>query len=58
MQLVQWMLHPDPLFRARVRDVIKHKWITQPVDVTQYTWEKVMPNYGELYFSVLSSSFF
>ena len=46
MQLIQWTLHPDPLFRARVRDLKKHNWITQPVQIEDYLWSEVLPNYG------------
>jgi len=47
MQLIQWMLHPDPVFRARISDVCSHKWATQPVNVEDYSWHQVMPNFGK-----------
>ncbi|XP_067938183.1 PAS domain-containing serine/threonine-protein kinase-like [Watersipora subatra] len=45
LQLVHWMLHPDSLFRARIRDILKHKWVTQPVNIHKYSWEEVLPNF-------------
>ncbi|XP_071804345.1 PAS domain-containing serine/threonine-protein kinase-like isoform X2 [Asterias amurensis] len=47
MQLVAWLLHPEPEWRCTLRDMQSHAWITQAVDITKYSWESVLPPEGE-----------
>ncbi|XP_069106167.1 PAS domain-containing serine/threonine-protein kinase-like [Argopecten irradians] len=44
MYLLMWLLHPEPLKRARISDLEADKWIHQPMDITQYKWSEVLPN--------------
>ena len=48
MQLVAWLLHPEPEWRCTLRDMQSHAWITQAVDITKYSWESVLPPEGML----------
>ena len=42
MKIIFWLLHPDPHSRAKLRDLQKDKWVNQPVDMSQYSFELVM----------------
>ena len=42
MKIIFWLLHPDPRSRASLRDLQKDKWVNQPVDISQYSFELVM----------------
>ncbi|XP_060066134.1 PAS domain-containing serine/threonine-protein kinase-like [Ylistrum balloti] len=44
MYLLMWLLHPEPLKRAKITDLENDKWINQPMDITQYKWIEVLPN--------------
>ncbi|XP_022092767.1 uncharacterized protein LOC110980418 isoform X2 [Acanthaster planci] len=46
MQLIAWLLHPEPEWRCTLRDMQNHRWITQPVDMSRYSWESVLPPEG------------
>ncbi|XP_038051994.1 uncharacterized protein LOC119724824 isoform X2 [Patiria miniata] len=43
MQLIAWLLHPEPEWRCTLRDMQNHHWITQPIDMSKYSWESVLP---------------
>jgi len=40
--LLAWLLHPVPQSRATISDVERHWWVTQPVDIKQYSFEDVV----------------
>jgi len=42
MKIIFWLLHPDPRSRATLKDLLKDKWVNQPVDMTQYSFDLVM----------------
>ena len=42
MKIIFWLLHPDPRSRASLKDLQKDKWVNQPVDISQYSFELVM----------------
>ncbi|XP_033726773.1 PAS domain-containing serine/threonine-protein kinase-like [Pecten maximus] len=44
MYLLMWLLHPEPLKRAKISDLKNDKWINQPMDISQYKWSEVLPN--------------
>ncbi|CAH1774481.1 unnamed protein product [Owenia fusiformis] len=44
MQLIGWLLHPEPTYRATILDLEANKWVNQPVDVITYDWNEVLPN--------------
>ncbi|XP_021379367.1 PAS domain-containing serine/threonine-protein kinase-like isoform X2 [Mizuhopecten yessoensis] len=44
MYLLMWLLHPEPLKRARISDLENDKWSHQPMDISQYKWCEVLPN--------------
>ncbi|XP_067897892.1 PAS domain-containing serine/threonine-protein kinase isoform X5 [Heterodontus francisci] len=41
MNLVSWMLQPDPRHRLSLEELMKNPWVTQPVNLALYTWEEV-----------------
>ena len=45
MKIIFWLLHPDPRSRAKLKDLQKDKWVNQPVDMSQYSFELVMGEY-------------
>ena len=48
MNVIHRMLHPDPKYRATVKEVQDDTWVTQPIDIDTYSWEQVIPNCGML----------
>ena len=42
MFIICWLLHPDPRWRATIRDLEENEWINQPVDITNYSFDAVM----------------
>ena len=52
MKIIFWLLHPDPRSRAKLRDLQKDKWVNQPVDMSQYSFELVMGEYVHASFLV------
>ncbi|KAK3088561.1 hypothetical protein FSP39_020640 [Pinctada imbricata] len=42
--LLRWLLNPDPKKRATIRDCERDLWTNQPIDISQYSWEEVLPN--------------
>ena len=49
MFIICWLLHPDPRWRATIRDLEENEWINQPVDITNYSFDAVM---GEFIFLI------
>ena len=48
MFLICWMLHPDPLYRIIMQDLLRNPWLTQPVDINMYSFTSVVgtvPNF-------------
>lgn len=41
MDLLSGLLQPFPEDRATLEDVLKDPWVTQPVNMANYTWEEV-----------------
>ncbi|XP_060098080.1 PAS domain-containing serine/threonine-protein kinase [Heteronotia binoei] len=41
MNLLSGLLHPFPEYRATLEIVVKDIWVTQPVNLANYTWEEV-----------------
>ncbi|XP_059806826.1 PAS domain-containing serine/threonine-protein kinase isoform X2 [Hypanus sabinus] len=41
MNLVSAMLQPDPCLRLTLEELMKNPWVTQPVNLSLYTWEEV-----------------
>ena len=48
MQLVAWLLHPEPEWRCTLQDLQSNAWINQPIDLTQYTWDSLLPPEGKI----------
>ncbi|XP_038672914.1 PAS domain-containing serine/threonine-protein kinase isoform X1 [Scyliorhinus canicula] len=48
MYLVSWMLQPDPHQRLSLEELMKNKWVTQPVNLALYTWEEVYSSKGRI----------
>lgn len=42
MKIVLWLLHPDPISRATLRDLNRDRWTQQPVDIDTYSFEVVI----------------
>eukprot|EP00731_Ephydatia_muelleri_P010786 Em0005g1372a len=42
MKVILWLLHPDHKSRATLKDLNRDKWMNQPVDVSQYSFESVL----------------
>ena len=42
MFIICWLLHPDPRWRATMKDVEENEWINQPVDVFKYSFDAVI----------------
>ena len=42
MFIICWLLHPDPRWRATMKDVEEYEWINQPVDITKYSFDAVV----------------
>eukprot|EP00057_Strongylocentrotus_purpuratus_P014886 XP_011669360.1 PREDICTED: PAS domain-containing serine/threonine-protein kinase isoform X2 [Strongylocentrotus purpuratus] len=43
MQLVSWLLHPEPEFRCTLTQLHGSGWLQQPMDISIYKWNEVMP---------------
>lgn len=41
MNLVSGLLHPVPQRRTTLEKLVTDPWVTQPVNLTDYTWEEV-----------------
>ena len=46
MFLLMGLLHPDPRKRTTIKDCEKDLWVNQPIDISIYRWEEVLPNTG------------
>ena len=46
MFLLMGLLHPDPRKRTTIKDCEKDLWVNQPIDISVYRWEEVLPNSG------------
>eukprot|EP00057_Strongylocentrotus_purpuratus_P005198 XP_003730414.1 PREDICTED: PAS domain-containing serine/threonine-protein kinase isoform X1 [Strongylocentrotus purpuratus] len=46
MQLVSWLLHPEPEFRCTLTQLHGSGWLQQPMDISIYKWNEVMPPEG------------
>ncbi|XP_076082867.1 PAS domain-containing serine/threonine-protein kinase-like [Mytilus galloprovincialis] len=44
MFLLMGLLHPDPRKRTSIKDCEKDLWVNQPIDISMYKWEDVLPN--------------
>ncbi|XP_064652931.1 PAS domain-containing serine/threonine-protein kinase-like isoform X2 [Lineus longissimus] len=44
LNLIGWLLHPDPIKRATISDLHRNAWINQPIKISEYDWRKVLPN--------------
>ena len=42
MKVLLWLLHPDPNSRATLKNLQEDKWLSQNIDVNQYSFEAVM----------------
>ena len=42
MKLIFWLLHPDPASRATLKDLQRDKWVNQPIDISEYSFEAVL----------------
>ena len=52
MEVVAWLLHPNPDHRATVGDMERDPWVWQPIDIENYVWEEVLPNSGNVWATV------
>lgn len=43
MQLVAWLLHPEPEWRCTLKNMVGNAWLHQPCDLSEYKWEQVVP---------------
>nr|XP_006812502.1 PREDICTED: PAS domain-containing serine/threonine-protein kinase-like [Saccoglossus kowalevskii] len=43
MQLIAWLLHPEPEWRCTLIELETNDWINQRVDISQYEWNSVLP---------------
>ncbi|XP_069474200.1 PAS domain-containing serine/threonine-protein kinase isoform X2 [Ambystoma mexicanum] len=41
MGVIACLLHPEPLERMTLRELVKDPWVLQPVNLANYTWEEV-----------------
>ncbi|XP_071508045.1 PAS domain-containing serine/threonine-protein kinase-like [Diadema antillarum] len=46
MQLISWLLHPEPEWRCTLPQLQSSGWLQQPVDINIYKWNEVMPPEG------------
>lgn len=53
MQLIAWLLHPEPAWRCTMQELEKHHWLGQPVNPDDYKWEDVLPGYCEFFIAKL-----
>lgn len=42
MFIICWLLHPDPRWRATMKDLEENEWVNQPVDVFKYSFDAVI----------------
>ncbi|XP_071854888.1 PAS domain-containing serine/threonine-protein kinase-like isoform X2 [Apostichopus japonicus] len=49
MQLVAWLLHPEPEWRCTLKNMVGNAWLHQPCDLSEYKWEQVVPENREIY---------
>lgn len=41
--LISGLLHRDPEMRMTLDELLRDLWVTQPVNLAEYTWEEVYP---------------
>lgn len=46
--LLSWLLHPSPIYRATIKEVERHWWVTQPVEIDRYRFSDVVPLRGTI----------
>ena len=42
MFLICWLLHPDPRWRAAIKDLEENEWINQSVDIFNYSFNAIL----------------
>ena len=47
MEVVAWLLHPNPEIRATIMDMESDPWVWQHIQLNDYVWEEVLPNSGK-----------
>ena len=47
MEVIAWLLHPRPESRGKIQDMDQDPWVQQPIDISLYEWEEVLPNCGK-----------
>ena len=47
IEVISWLLHPDPKLRATISDMRHDTWVWQKVDINEYQWQDVLPNSGQ-----------
>lgn len=43
MQLIAWLLHPEPEWRCTLKEMENNAWLHQPCDINDYKWDQVIP---------------
>ena len=54
LEVLGWLLHPNPDTRAMVDDLDDDPWVWQAVPITEYSWDEVLPNSGKTKDEILS----
>ncbi|KAJ8020314.1 PAS domain-containing serine/threonine-protein kinase [Holothuria leucospilota] len=49
MQLIAWLLHPEPEHRLTLADMEDNVWLHQSCNIEAYKWEDVVPENREIY---------
>ena len=47
MEVIAWLLHPNPNHRATVADMERDPWVWQGINIKAYKWDEVLPNSGK-----------
>ena len=42
MFVICWLLHPDPRWRATIKDLEDNEWVNRPVDIARYSFDAVL----------------
>ncbi|XP_077990691.1 PAS domain-containing serine/threonine-protein kinase-like [Glandiceps talaboti] len=43
MQVIAFLLHPEPEWRCTLNELENSEWVNQRVDISDYEWDKVIP---------------
>ena len=47
MFVICWLLHPNPKWRATLKDLEENEWVNQPIDIKSYSFDAIFSKFLE-----------